>query len=63
MRNPEPPTAPQSPLVSILLQGDNLIASILTALDDSQLQRFQTPSIRRLCPARVMLRRRRTHYS
>ena len=45
MRNPEPPTAPQPPLVSILRQGDNLIASIHTALDDSQLERFQTDLI------------------
>jgi rsbT antagonist protein RsbS len=33
------PTAP--PLVSILKQGDYLIASIHTALDDSELRRFQ----------------------
>ena len=32
---------PQPPLVSILRQGGYLIASIHTALDDTQLQRFQ----------------------
>jgi rsbT antagonist protein RsbS len=41
MRNPELPSAPQPPLVSILRQGGYLIASIHTALDDTQLQRFQ----------------------
>jgi len=41
MRNPEQPSAPQPPLVSILRQGGYLIASIHTALDDTQLQRFQ----------------------
>ena len=41
MPNPKPPTFPQPPLVSILRQGGYLIASIHTALDDTQLQRFQ----------------------
>ena len=41
MPNPKPPTFPQPPLVSILRQGGHLIASIHTALDDTQLQRFQ----------------------
>jgi rsbT antagonist protein RsbS len=41
MRNPDLPQAPQPPLVSILRQGGYLIASIHTALDDTQLQRFQ----------------------
>ena len=41
MPNPKQPRPPQPPLVSILRQGGYLIASIHTALDDSQLQRFQ----------------------
>ena len=41
MPNPKPPTFPQPPPVSILRQGGYLIASIHTALDDTQLQRFQ----------------------
>ena len=41
MPNPKPPIFPQPPLVSILRQGGYLIASIHTALDDTQLQRFQ----------------------
>lgn len=38
---PNPKDPPQPPLVSILRQGSYLIASIHTALDDSQLERFQ----------------------
>ena len=41
MPNPKDPTFAQPPLVSILRQGGYLIASIHTALDDTQLQRFQ----------------------
>ena len=41
MPNPRHPAPPQPPLVSILRQGSYLIASIHTALDDSQLERFQ----------------------
>ena len=41
MPNPNTPAPPQPLLVSILRQGSYLIASIHTALDDSQLQRFQ----------------------
>ena len=41
MPNPKEPTFAQPPLVSILRQGGYLIASIHTALDDTQLQRFQ----------------------
>jgi rsbT antagonist protein RsbS len=41
MPNPKNPAPPQPLLVSILRQGSYLIASIHTALDDSQLQRFQ----------------------
>jgi rsbT antagonist protein RsbS len=41
MPNPKNPTFHQPPLVSILRQGGYLIASIHTALDDTQLQRFQ----------------------
>jgi rsbT antagonist protein RsbS len=41
MPNPKEPPPPHPPLVSILRQGSYLIASIHTALDDSQLQRFQ----------------------
>ena len=41
MPNPRNPAPPQPPLVSILRQGRYLIASIHTALDDSQLERFQ----------------------
>ena len=41
MPNPRNPAPPQPPLVSILRQGSYLIASIHTALDDSQLERFQ----------------------
>ncbi len=41
MPNPRHPAPPQPPLVSILRQGSYLIASIHTALDDTQLQRFQ----------------------
>ena len=41
MPNPRIPAPPQPPLVSILRQGSYLIASIHTALDDSQLERFQ----------------------
>ncbi len=39
---------PQPPLVSILRQGGFLIASIHTALDDSQLRRFQQDLIDRV---------------
>ena len=39
---------PQPPLVSILRQGGYLIASIHTALDDSQLRRFQHDLIDRV---------------
>ncbi len=38
----------EPPLVSILRQGAYLIASIHTALDDSQLLRFQTDLIHRI---------------
>jgi rsbT antagonist protein RsbS len=41
MPNPKNPLPPQPLLVSILRQGSYLIASIHTALDDTQLQRFQ----------------------
>ena len=41
MPNPRNPAPPQPPLVSILRQGSYLIASIHTALDDGQLERFQ----------------------
>jgi rsbT antagonist protein RsbS len=41
MPNPKDTTPPHPPLVSILRQGSYLIASIHTALDDSQLRRFQ----------------------
>lgn len=41
MPNRELTGTPQPPLVSILRQGGFLIASIHTALDDTQLQRFQ----------------------
>jgi len=41
MPNPKHPTFAQPPLVSILRQGGYLIVSIHTALDDTQLQRFQ----------------------
>src|SRR6476619_7662930 len=41
MPNPRDPVFPQPLLVSILRQGSYLIASIHTALDDTQLQRFQ----------------------
>jgi len=41
MPNPNNPAPPQPPLVSILRQGSFLIASVHTALDDSQLERFQ----------------------
>ena len=40
MPNPKDPPPPHPPLVSILRQGSHLIASIHTALDDSQLRRF-----------------------
>ncbi len=36
-------------LVSILRQGSQLIASIHTALDDSQMIRFQTDLIKQIC--------------
>jgi rsbT antagonist protein RsbS len=39
---------PQPPLVSILRQGGTLIASIHTALDDTELQRFQRDLIDRV---------------
>ena len=41
MPNPRDPAPRQPPLVSILRQGNFLIASIHTALDDSQLERFR----------------------
>ena len=41
MRNRELTGTPQPPLVSILRQGGFLIASIHTALDDTELRRFQ----------------------
>ena len=41
MPNPKHPTFVQPPLVSILRQGGYLIASVHTALDDTQLRRFQ----------------------
>ena len=41
MPNPRNPVSRQPLLVSILRQGGYLIASIHTALDDSQLERFQ----------------------
>ena len=41
MPKPENPAFHQPPPVSILRQGGYLIASIHTALDDTQLQRFQ----------------------
>ena len=41
MPKPKDPAFHQPPLVSILRQGGYLIASIHTALDDTQLQRFQ----------------------
>ena len=41
MPNPKIPAPPHPLLVSILRQGSYLIASIHTALDDTQLQRFQ----------------------
>ncbi len=41
MPNPKDPAPLQPLLVSILRQGSYLIASIHTALDDTQLQRFQ----------------------
>ena len=41
MPNPKHPTFAHPPLVSILRQGGYLIVSIHTALDDTQLQRFQ----------------------
>ncbi len=41
MPNPNNPAPPQPLLVSILRQGSYLIASVHTALDDSQLERFQ----------------------
>jgi rsbT antagonist protein RsbS len=41
MRGPEPPGATAPPRYSILSQGDYLIVSIHTALDDSELTRLQ----------------------
>lgn len=41
MQNPKTFPTPLPPLVSILRQGGYLIASIHTALDDTELQRFQ----------------------
>ena len=43
-------------LVSILRQGDNLIASIHTALDDSEMVRFQRNLIEQIGQAATLFR-------
>ena len=40
-------------LVSILRQGDTLVASVHTALDDSQMMRFQEDLVRRIGTTRA----------
>ena len=53
MRNRELTGTPQPHLVSILRQGGFLIASIHTALDDTELQRFQHDLIEQVGRYRV----------
>lgn len=48
MAGPSPTRPAEPPRVSILSQGDCLIASVHTALDDSQLMRFQRDLIDRI---------------